>query len=41
MQLKNDIYRKAEHRDTIEENMNPTEIADFTFWGQDFVVFEV
>ena len=35
------IYRNAVHRDTVEENMNPTEIMDFTFGGQKFVVYEV
>ena len=35
------IYLDAELRGIVEEKMNPTTLFDFTFWGEEFVVFEV
>lgn len=35
------IYRNAVHRGMVEEKMNPITVLDFTFWGFNFVVFEV
>lgn len=35
------IYRKALHREIVKEIIKPTDVKDFTFWGFDFVVFEL
>ncbi|MEI8078375.1 MAG: class I SAM-dependent methyltransferase [bacterium] len=35
------IYRRAVHRKIIEETIPQATVSDFTFWGFDFVVFEV
>lgn len=35
------IYRNAVHRDVIERAMKRAAVSDHTFWGLDFVVFEM
>jgi SAM-dependent methyltransferase len=35
------IYRNAVHRDSVEELLQPSSVRSFTFWGLDFVVFEI
>lgn len=35
------IYRNAVHRDVIEKIMDRATVVDYTFWGLDFVVFEI
>ena len=35
------IYRNAVHRDVIEKTIDHATVTDHTYWGLDFVVFEI